>query len=34
VTEIGALEALLIMVGRRIVYAAGPYAALEEKPAR
>ena len=34
VAEIGALESLLTMVGGRIVYAAGPYAALEEKPAR
>ena len=32
--EIGTLESLLTMVGGRIVYAAGPYAALEEKPAR
>ena len=31
VGEIGALESLLTMVGGRIVYAAGPYAALEEK---
>jgi predicted amidohydrolase YtcJ len=29
--EIGALESLLTMVGGRIVYAAGPYAQLEEK---
>ena len=29
--EIGALESLLTMVGGRIVYAAGPYAPLEEK---
>ena len=31
VAEIGALESLLTMVGGRIVYAAGPYAAWEEK---
>jgi len=29
--EIGATESLLTMVGGRIVYAAGPFAALEEK---
>jgi len=32
VGEIGSLASLLTMVGGRIVYAAGPYAALEEKP--
>ena len=31
VGEIGSLTSLLTMVGGRIVYAAGPYAALEEK---
>jgi predicted amidohydrolase YtcJ len=31
VGEIGALTSLLTMVGGRIVYAAGPYQALEEK---
>ncbi len=31
VGEIGALESLLTMVGGRIVYAAGPYAPLQEK---
>jgi predicted amidohydrolase YtcJ len=30
--EIGGLESVLTMVGGRIVYAAGPYAALEENP--
>ena len=34
VGEIGSLASLLTMVGGRIVYAAGPYAALEEKPRR
>jgi predicted amidohydrolase YtcJ len=29
--EIGGIEALLTMVGGRVVYAAGPFAALEEK---
>ena len=29
--EIGGIESLLTMVGGRIVYAAGPYAALEER---
>jgi predicted amidohydrolase YtcJ len=29
--EIGGIESLLTMVGGRIVYAAGPFAALEEK---
>ena len=32
VGEIGSLTSLLTMVGGRIVYAAGPYAALEERP--
>jgi hypothetical protein len=32
VGEIGALTSLLTMVGGRIVYAAGPYGALEERP--
>jgi hypothetical protein len=31
VAEIGALTSLLTIVGGRIVYAAGPYAELEEK---
>ena len=30
VSEIGGLEALLTMVGGRVVYAAGPYARLEQ----
>ncbi len=30
VEEIGTIRSLLTMVGGRIVYAAGPYAALEE----
>jgi hypothetical protein len=29
--EIGALHSLLTMVGGRIVYAAGPYAAFEDR---
>jgi predicted amidohydrolase YtcJ len=29
--EIGGIESLLTMVGGRIVYAAAPFAALEEK---
>ena len=29
--EIGGIESLLTMVGGRIVYAAGPYAQIEEK---
>jgi predicted amidohydrolase YtcJ len=32
--EIGGIESLLTMVGGRIVYAAGPFAALEEKTER
>jgi len=32
--EIGGIESLLTMVGGRIVYAAGPFEALEEKPGR
>jgi predicted amidohydrolase YtcJ len=32
--EIGGIESLLTMVGGRIVYAAGPFAALEEKAAK
>jgi predicted amidohydrolase YtcJ len=32
--EIGGIESLLTMVGGRIVYAAGPFAALEEKTGR
>lgn len=32
--EIGGIESLLTMVGGRIVYAAGPFAALEEKAGR
>lgn len=32
--EIGGIESLLTMVGGRIVYAAGPFAALEEKGGR
>jgi predicted amidohydrolase YtcJ len=32
--EIGGIESLLTMMGGRIVYAAGPFAALEEKTAR
>jgi hypothetical protein len=31
--EIGGIESLLTMVGGRIVYAAGPYAQFEDKPA-
>ena len=31
VSEIGALTSLLTMVGGRIVYAAGPYRALEDR---
>ena len=31
-SEIGRIESVLTMVGGRIVYAAGPYARLEEKP--
>jgi predicted amidohydrolase YtcJ len=31
--EIGGIESLLTMVGGRIVYAAGPFAAQEERPA-
>jgi predicted amidohydrolase YtcJ len=31
VDEIGGLESILTMVGGRVVYAAGPFAALEEK---
>jgi predicted amidohydrolase YtcJ len=31
--DIGAIESLLTMVGGRIVYASGPFAALEERPA-
>jgi len=35
VDEIGTIVSLMTMVGGRIVYAAGPYAALEDKqPAR
>lgn len=33
VDEVGGIESLLTMVGGRIVYAAGPYASLEERPA-
>ena len=33
VEEIGSIASLLTMVGGRVVYAAGPYAALEEKGA-
>ena len=29
--EIGGIESLLTMVGGRIVYGAGPFAAMEEK---
>jgi predicted amidohydrolase YtcJ len=32
VEKIGGLESVLTMVGGRIVYAAGPYAALDQKP--
>jgi hypothetical protein len=32
--EIGGIESLLTMVGGRIVYAAGPFAAQAERPAR
>jgi predicted amidohydrolase YtcJ len=32
--EIGGIESLLTMVGGRVVYAAGPFAALEEKAGR
>jgi predicted amidohydrolase YtcJ len=32
VGEIGSIVSLLTMVGGRIVYGDGPYAALEEKP--
>jgi predicted amidohydrolase YtcJ len=32
--EIGGIESLLTMVGGRIVYAAAPFAALEEKTGR
>jgi predicted amidohydrolase YtcJ len=32
--QIGGIESLLTMVGGRIVYAAGPFAALEEGPAK
>jgi len=32
VEQIGGTVSLLTMVGGRIVYADGPYAALEEKP--
>jgi predicted amidohydrolase YtcJ len=32
VSEIGGLESLLTMVGGRIVYAAGPYARLDQAP--
>jgi predicted amidohydrolase YtcJ len=31
--EIGGIESLLTMVGGRIVYGNGPFAALEDKPA-
>ena len=31
--EIGGIESLLTMVGGRIVYASGPFAALEDRPA-
>ena len=31
VEEIGGIASLLTMVGGRVVYATGPYAALEEK---
>jgi len=31
--EIGGIESLLTMVGGRIVYGSGPFAALEDKPA-
>jgi len=30
--EIGGIESLLTMVGGRMVYAAGPYAQLEQRP--
>ena len=32
--EIGGIESVLTMVGGRVVYAAGPFAALEEKTGR
>jgi predicted amidohydrolase YtcJ len=32
IEQIGGTVSLLTMVGGRIVYADGPYAALEEKP--
>jgi hypothetical protein len=32
VEQIGATVSLLTMVGGRIVYADGPYAAMEERP--
>jgi predicted amidohydrolase YtcJ len=32
VEEIGGLESLLTMVGGRVVYAAGPYARLDQSP--
>jgi predicted amidohydrolase YtcJ len=31
VSEIGGLDSLLTMVGGRVVYAAGPYAPLEQR---
>ena len=31
-SEVGRIQSVLTMVGGRIVYAAGPYARLEEKP--
>jgi len=34
IAEIGGIESMLTMVGGRIVYAAGPFAALEEKAGR
>ena len=30
--DIGTMKSLLTMVGGKIVYAAGPFAALEERP--
>ena len=31
VEEVGGIESLLTMVGGKVVYAAGPYAVLEER---
>ena len=33
VDQVGGIESLLTMVGGKIVYAAGPYAQFEDKPA-